>query len=355
MDKETNLTRGQHHLPQFLLKGFASRSRKKEVFTWLFRKDGRLVEANVKGIAKARDFYGNPNEFDIEQRLSEMEGPFAHLVRRLRLGEGLEDKHLLCQFVASTQVRTANFRTGVSEAMETFTTEFGNALTTPESQTRLAEHALNGVMEKIAAGELDHVLNLLPAGQRDQVLASLLPKLREQLGTYVEDATKGMVGLMPSLAAPEAFKISQNKLLSTNLAPEPRVEHLMQLDWSVLVCDQEPLILGDVGVVAGSAGGELMNILRHDPELNSIYLPISSNRLLLGQRPSVRIASVAEVNVASAELSREFFISAANEVRGNLHFRIGARQMLLLDSEARDIVRSSFADLNKPSDTNASK
>jgi hypothetical protein len=355
MDKETTFTRGQHHLPQFLLKGFASRSNKKEVFTWLFRRDGRLVEANVKGIAKARDFYGNPNEFDIEQRLSEMEGAFAHLVRRLRSREGVEDKHLLCQFVASTQVRTANLRTGISEAMETFTAEFRNALTSPENQARLAEHALDGVMEKIAAGELDHVLNLLPAGQRDHVLASLLPKLKEQLGTFVEDTTEGMVGVMPSLTEPEAFKISQNKLLSTNLAPEPRVEHLMQLDWSVLVCDHKPLVLGDVGVVASSASGELMNILRHDPELDSVYLPISSNRLLLGQRSGVQIASIAEVNAASVELSREFFISAEKEVHVNLHSRIGERQTLLSDSEVKDIVKSSFQSLNKPSDTSASE
>jgi hypothetical protein len=353
VDKETNFTRGQHHLPQFLLKGFASRSRKKEVFTWLFRRDGRVVEANVKGIAKARDFYGHPSGSDIEQRLSEMENAFARLVRRLRLGEGLEEKHLLCQFVASTQVRTANLRTGVSEAMEMFTAEFGNALTIPENQAEIAKHALNGVMEKIAAGELDHVLNLLPLSQRDQVLASLLPKLTEQLGTYIGDTTKGMVGLMPSLTEPEAFKISQNRLLSSNLAPEPRVEHLMHLDWSVLACDREPLILGDVGVVAGSATGELMNILRHDPELDSIYVPLSSSRLLLGQRAGVPIATVDELNAASAELSREFFISAENEVHENLHSRIGARQTLLPDGEVKDIVKSSFESLNKPPDTSA--
>jgi F0F1-type ATP synthase delta subunit len=354
MDKATNVTRGQHHLPQFLLKGFASRSRKKEVFTWLFRKDGGIAEANVKGIAKARDFYGNPSDSDIEQRLSEMEGEFAHLVRRLRVGEGLEDKYLLCQFVASTQVRTANLRTGVSEAMEMFTEEFGNALTAPENQARFAKHALDGVLKKIAEGELDHVLDLLPANQRDQVLASLLPKLKEQLGTFVEDTTKGMIGFMPSLTEPEAFKISQNKLLSTNLAPEPRVEHLMQLDWSVLVCEHKPLILGDVGVVAGSATGELMNILRHDPELDSIYLPISSNRLLLGQRSGVQIASTDELNAASAELSREFFISAEKGIHANLHSRIGARQALLPDDEVKDIVKSSFEGLNKPSEMNAS-
>ena len=107
--------------------------------------------------------------------------------------------------------------------------------------------------------------------------------------------------------------------------------------------------------MAGSATGELMNILRHDPELDSIYLPISSSRLLLGQRSGVHITSVDELNAASAELSREFFISAETEVHGNLHSRIGARQTLLPDNEIKDIVKSSFEGLNKPSDTSASE
>jgi hypothetical protein len=348
MHERANITRGQHHLPQFLLKGFGSRSRKKEVFTWLFRKDGAVVEANVKGIAKARDFYGNPNQSDIEERLSGIEAGFAQLVRKLRIGEGLEDKRLICEFVASTQIRTANMRSGVSEAMETFIGEFAKALSAPKNQTLIANNAFNGVSEKIAAGELDGILNQLPAGQREQVLAMIMPKLKEQLGVWVDEATRGMVGMMPSLIEPATFKESQNKLLSTNLPPEPRVDRLLELDWSVILCDDSPsLILGDVGVVAGAGTGELMHVLRHDPELSSIYLPLSSNCLLLGSRPGLPVASAAELNIASAQLSREFFISAKREMDVDLHAQIGMKQVLIQEDEMKDIMEQSFEGLSK--------
>jgi hypothetical protein len=345
MGEKANITRGQHHLPQFLLKGFASRSNKKEVFTWLIRKTGSITETNVKGIAKSRDFYGNPNETDLEQRLSEMEDGFAKLVRQLRAGSGLDQKLLLCQFVASTQIRTANVRSGVSEAMESFLDGFGEALTAPENQAVIAQHAFDGVMNKIAAGELDFVLNLIPPDQREQILASMVPKMKEHLDTLIGNAKDEFDKQAPSLTNPKAFKESQNKLLSENLPPEPRVRHLMQLDWTVLECDDEPLILGDVGVVAGSAAGELMHILRHDPELNSIYLPIAWNRLLVGQRGGTPIVRVQMLNAASARLSREFFISADRNRHALLQGEIGLDSTLLPGDEIEQIMKDSFAGL----------
>lgn len=348
MSENTNNTRGQHHLPQFLLKGFASRSRKKEVFTWLFRKDGAINEANVKGIAKGRDFYGKPEESDIEQRLSEMEDRFARLVRRLRDGEGLNEKLLLCQFVASTQIRTANVRSGVAEATESFMEGFGEALTTPEYQAVLAQHAFDGAMKQIADGSLDGVLNLIPAEKREQVLVELVPGMKQYLKTVIGGARAEFERHVPSLTDPKTFKDSQNRLLSKNLPPEPRVEHLMQLDWSVIPCEDELLILGDVGVVAGSATGELMHILRHDPDLDAIYLPIASNRLLVGCREGVTMTSVAALNAASAELSREFFISARKDLPTDLQGQIGRKATLLPDNEIKVIMRQSFDGLSNP-------
>ena len=200
-------------------------------------------------------------------------------------------------------------------------------------------------MNKIAAGELDFVLNLVPPDQREQVLASMVPKMKEHLGTLIGTAKEDFDKQAPSLTNPQAFKESQNKLLSENLPPEPRVEHLMQLDWTVVACEDEPLILGDVGVVAGSAAGELMHILRHDPELNSIYLPIATNRLLVGQRDGAPIATVQELNMASARLSREFFISADKNRHAQLQDQIGLDSILLPDDEIEQIMKDSFAGL----------
>jgi hypothetical protein len=122
----------------------------------------------------------------------------------------------------------------------------------------------------------------------------------------------------------------------------------MQLDWSVVESDQESLILGDVGVIAGSESGELMHILRHDPELESVYLPIAWNRLLLGTRPGIPVASVNAINLASAQLRREFFISAHRSTHAELQSHLGTQATLLPEQEVREIMRQSFESLNKP-------
>ena len=119
----------------------------------------------------------------------------------------------------------------------------------------------------------------------------------------------------------------------------------MQLDWSVLAFDPGSLILGDVGVLAGSATGELMNVLRHEPSLSSVYLPLSAERLLVGFRPGTSLVSLEKLNAASAELSRDFFISKEKELHSDLHPRIGAQQTLLSNGEMKNIVEGAFESL----------
>jgi hypothetical protein len=79
--------RGQHHVPQFLLRGFRSRTKRDQSYSYLFRRGAAPHETNVKNIGKRRDFYGNPAHSNLEEAFSERESSYAALVSRILLEE----------------------------------------------------------------------------------------------------------------------------------------------------------------------------------------------------------------------------------------------------------------------------
>ena len=69
----------QHTIPQFLLKGFASRKSRDEVFVWMHRKDGTVIEVNIKNVSVGKDFYGK----DADDEITKVEGSFGALMNEL--------------------------------------------------------------------------------------------------------------------------------------------------------------------------------------------------------------------------------------------------------------------------------
>src|ERR1017187_9869570 len=49
-------TRGQHYLPKFLLKGFASRTKEKKAWVYCFRRDAVGNKVSVRDVGKETDF-----------------------------------------------------------------------------------------------------------------------------------------------------------------------------------------------------------------------------------------------------------------------------------------------------------
>jgi hypothetical protein len=56
-----------------LLKGFASRLDGQEAFTWVYRRGGRVFEANIKNVAVEKHFYTGKGENDVDDEITELE------------------------------------------------------------------------------------------------------------------------------------------------------------------------------------------------------------------------------------------------------------------------------------------
>jgi hypothetical protein len=79
--------RNQHHLPQFLQKGFVSKTIGKDRYTWLHCKGDPPIEERIRKIGAEPFFYGNPeSEVSADPAITDLENSFAKLLNSLRQG-----------------------------------------------------------------------------------------------------------------------------------------------------------------------------------------------------------------------------------------------------------------------------
>lgn len=100
--------RAQHYIPQFYLKGFSDPllSKRKPIL-WVYEKANPIRRSTARNEAHERDFYvfekdGNLH-YEVEQFLSELEGPTADLLGRIRDNSysfSEDDKGILSLFIA---------------------------------------------------------------------------------------------------------------------------------------------------------------------------------------------------------------------------------------------------------------
>lgn len=156
----------------------------------------------------------------------------------------------------------------------------------------------------------------IPRHQRLQFKQRMQMLLRPEIIVAQMDKDIPQYALMFSVLGPMLLekipsmtKEAHIKTLAKSLIPEPRVEDYQQLNWFVCKSD-EPLIVGDVGCLFEVAGKKkFISLSGKEDDLKSIYLPISSDTLVVGTASTTmpQIDSRA-INENSAKISREFFV-----------------------------------------------
>jgi hypothetical protein len=116
--------------------------------------------------------------------------------------------------------------------------------------------------------------------------------------------------------------------------------------WSLINTKPNVLILGDLAVIGRTADG-YCHPMQPDTELQAILLPIGHQHLLVGTLTSTSMMGPLdpeEVNLASVELSRDFFVASQNTDRERRYqTRLGARaQFSGLSEMFTEIALQSF-------------
>jgi hypothetical protein len=324
-----------HFLPQLLLKGFASRVERDSHFVTVFRKGQEPFETNVINAAAKTGFHDGLDGCDLEGMLSTQESKYGPLVERLRGGFiSARDKELIVDFIANLMVRTKNTREGLVELGEAFFYNLKQWLLDPTNSNDLEDYMLK---QAASSSEVQTLLKILQLDCNEQNLRLILSSPRVDAFRKVRPFLEQVFA---QIDMGTAAKEGQLRALRGQL--EARREALRRFEWSLYQHPFGTFVLGDVGPLArfhGSVADLRTAVFPGVAEV--IVLPISSKVLIIGrERVDNKILDVEELNVASVELSREFFIANQDTPRERKYLsRIGNRASYVEDLEVSDALK----------------
>jgi Protein of unknown function (DUF4238) len=333
----------QHYLPRLLLKGFASRTSGKEIFTWAYRKGQSVFEPNINDFSAERNFYGKQGARNVDDQITTLEGEYAEFIEILRAQEDSTAIHddRIVQFVTHILVRTKHLRESFSQSSNILMDKISERLSDSENIKRLIFRD-----PKVAASAIDDLIEAqyIPSDYRDLflwLLTELAPTVVDEHQSEIKPMVESLIDPLRN-AIPKAVKNGHINALTNSLIPEIRVEAYRKLNWFIHVSNN-PVILGDIGVLTETGGPKRFKSLSDkDDEIKSIVLPISSSRVVIGTGSDMPVLDF-DLNEVIAACSRQFFISSRQSSEMDaLHVRIGEQSEIITAEELEEIVDEGF-------------
>lgn len=339
------------------MRGFASSRRGRIVNVWLYRKNANGIELNIENVGAEGHFYGRPGEGDLDERITKLETDFAPLVESLRgfasEGHSLVEDERIPHLVAHLTFRTRHLRESMAELMKSFTTATLQHMTDREVARAFCARELSregALRDVLKLALLQHgVENLEEAlGHLEPYTLQIADNIMEMLGDNYQkviDETRAQYDDM----TPEAFRAGFIDSLSRNLPMPERTKAYSELCWHVRQ-SPSPIILGDsVCVFETNTERRFRPIDVETDQLLRVYLPLSSQAVLVGTRPRLQPnVDVRLLNKAVARCSNEFFLSSC-ELPKDSHLvkGLGLWAGLLGDREFGDLLKETFPKLLK--------
>jgi hypothetical protein len=310
--------KNQHYIPQFLQRGFScqaaqgfalsSKEDKRKARVWTFEREN----ANKRLVCKAGMdpyFYG-PENSSVDTTITDAENLYGKLVnnlRRHRKDTAVEEESIP-ELLAHMFVRSKNMRQTLVDLGEVALDTLSKTLPNIED---MAEFLIKYLQENV---------DNLPDAQRE-IIRDSIQNNPDSIRHLIKDK-KIMEEIVPELydnishARKNINEMAKNAhldSLSESIEPQNRVRMFEGLHWFIMVKRAGSFILGDALVICQKATGEYGSILLADEDFQHVFLPISSQHLLIGTKePTALDPDPEDINQASARMSNEFFIASQN-------------------------------------------
>jgi hypothetical protein len=341
----------RHHiLPRFLLKGFASKVVADQVFTWVYRKNGKVFESNIINVAVERYFYGKGGELNVDDEITEIENTFAPFLTSLRREEDgyyiVDPK--MSEFVGHLTSRTKHLRDSFIEStgflLDTLFAYLADKknfndflLEYYKRHPEVIRQALDNALAQMSLDRYQRhrLKNFMLSLLTPEIIAAQIEQESSEYSFMFKTLGPMLLEKLPQLVAE-----GQIKTLAKSRIAEPRVDTYRQLRWHVRKSENS-LILGDVGCLFEVRGAKSFKSLtdKHD-QIITAYLPISLDTMVVGTN-STEISQIdfGEINKTFAKGSREFFVcsESSEDVRILLQ-SIGGEAEIISREELRQLV-----------------
>jgi len=312
--------RKQHFIPQSLLKGFGRPGKGAKVQVIAYTHDRGTFAAATDGVAAEREFY-SPLAVEgqgetLDDKITGYETSLAHILSELRSfdADGIADAGKASEFVTHLVVRNDHLRKFMSSAATDLFGGFAEMFSDQDQAKAML--GLSGptpsamVAEQLANVFADNAQLIETLGMsQEQFNAWAFGHSQANFGEFhaqmlgpLQQAFGEALGAIAQTAAE-----AQRRSLGDSLSPEARIDNLKKFEWRVAHV-AAPLILPDCVAVATNAESNAFPLmLEEDDETDTIYVPLSSDRLLIGSK--ARQAVPNTLNNTFAECSWDFFIA----------------------------------------------
>ncbi|MGG6463223.1 DUF4238 domain-containing protein [Solilutibacter silvestris] len=310
--------RRQHYLPQFLQRNFQSRKNRDAHYVYVHRNQGSFL-TNTSNIGHERDFYGNPEESTADENITRAETVLGEILKRaLSNGQVAQSEYAL--LVASISIRTKKMR----DALKNAAPQIISAMSTAINAKKLAEEEYDKFFSDkrgiddlidIELGKV-HLNRNQRATFKAIARAQLVQEAKSCRNETIDRIVSEFRGFFERLLNESENIADQSflKIFKESSVPDKRVTLFEQLIYETYAAsDSEFFILGDCGVVAIQSDGKVKLALGDvDDQLtmDEVWLPLSPKIAVIGRRPgNITKRSASEINMLSALLSSEFFLS----------------------------------------------
>lgn len=309
----------QHFIPQSLLKGFGVK-RGKSTFVVAYTHDRGIFTPATDGIAAERHFYSElrvqGGEETLDDQITYYETPLATVLTELRaLGDGEDaDSRKAAEFVTHLAIRNDNLRKAVTSAGTAMVEGVADRFVDIASARKLLGldgDKIQGPFAEQLTEAIDRYRPLIAMMGMDEAVFRqwAFSTVKANFDTYhaatrglMDEALATIVQSMPGVAAD-----AQRKSLGETLAPAQRVEHMTAFNWRIV--HVSGLILPDCVAIAYDPDGLASPFMLASLDtLASIFVPLSSERLLIGSRTGA-VPLPVEINEAFASCSWDFFVA----------------------------------------------
>jgi hypothetical protein len=333
-----------HFVPKFFLKRFASRVEGEKAWLWLYRKEVTPKEVGVKAVGTGSFFYGKP-ESGIEDDLNPFEERTVSVLAAIDNGDD-PNRHAqdLEELIWILFVRTRSLRNRILMTEKILREALLAELTSPKNKQKLRRIMLPKLEEQIRS-----IAQTLSTKQRRQLLANRHQMMaKTPLDHFAKEAAENFSNRWVTVVEQEIEKGHLRGIRGLLDSPTEQKGFLGINKWTLHSFEPAGLLLGDSCAFVYEDGA-----IRHLEKVSSrvtsssVYLPISSSRLLLGRRTgNDALLPFGEINAASIRQSTEmFFGSKLDDGATRLTSDIGMSAIMLSAEEMHEMVTPIWTDL----------
>ncbi|HZP77961.1 MAG TPA: hypothetical protein VFB45_17575 [Pseudolabrys sp.] len=333
----------QHHIPQMMQRGFLIDPLGKAEQVYVFTRE-KSYPSSIGNVAVERHFYSElapGNTPTLDTVITDYEAVLGGLLKSLRaLPVGAKaDGNPAAEAVAHLTIRNDHLRRSMTDMLRSVANHAVDVFCDEKNLRKLmgideknVSPTLKAQIDEYLAQNAGYLQLGLPVEVLHKVAAMML---KEHFSRFFV----GHVPLMRQLL--QGFEINakavaregHNKALTQGLTPDRRTALLRELEWAIHASPSGGAILPDC-VALGIEPGNLPQplILADLQKLAYAIMPLTTDRVLVGQRSELNAPDLSQFNSDAAQCSHSLFIShRGGEDLTGLADRIGERSRALIN------------------------